>query len=108
MVGRLTKDPEIKNVQGLKQCLITIAVKRPFKNSEGIYDTDFITCTVWNVIAERVCEFCEKGSLISVKGRIQNNNYVNKEDKMVYTYEIIAESVSFMQSSSKKEEVSSE
>lgn len=52
---------------------------------------------MWNVIAERVCEFCKKGDMISVKGRIQNNNYTDKDDNKVYTYEIIAEQVAFMQ-----------
>ncbi len=103
LVGRLTKTPEIRTVQGKKNCQITLAVKRPFKNVDGLYDTDFITCTVWHVIAQRVCEFCQKGDLISVKARVQNNNYVDKEDNKVYTYEFIAESVSFMQSNSKKE-----
>lgn len=105
LVGRLTKTPEVKTVKGKKQCQITVAVKRNFKNPDGIYDTDFITCTVWNVIAERVSEYCEKGSLISVKARIQNNNYTNKEDVKVYTYEIIAENISFMQSKSKEETI---
>lgn len=103
LVGRLTKTPEIKTLQGKKTCQVTLAVKRPFKNVDGLYDTDFITCSVWNVIAQRVCEFCKKGDLISVKARVQNNNYIDKDENKIYTYEFIAESVSFMQSNSKKE-----
>ena len=108
LVGRLTKTPEIKIVQGKKQTQISLAVKRNFKNPDGIYETDFINCIVWNVIAERVCEYCKKGSIISVKARVQNNNYINKDDKKVYAYEFIAESISFMQSSNNiknKEEI---
>jgi len=101
LVGRLTKDPELNKLEGKSNCRITIAVKRLFKNADGIYDTDFINCTVWNVIAEKVCEYCHKGDFISVKGRIQNNNYMDKNENMVYTYEIIAEQVSFLQSSNK-------
>ncbi len=109
LVGRLTKDPEISKTGGLDQCKVTLAVKRQFKNSNGVFETDFITCTVWNVIAQRVCEYCKKGDLISLKGRIQNNNYLGKDEKMVYTYEIIAEQVSFMQkeSNDKKELIDS-
>lgn len=103
LVGRLTKTPEIKKQEGKSNCYITVAIKRQFKNSDGIYDTDFINCTVWNVIAEKVCEYCKKGDIVSVKARIQNNNYIDKEDKKVYTYEIIAEQVSFMQSQKKAE-----
>lgn len=98
LVGRLTKDPTLKKLEGKNNCYITVAVKRPYKNSDGIYETDFISCTVWNVIAEKVCEFCKKGDIISVKARVQNNNYVDKEDNKVYAYEIIADQVSFMTS----------
>ena len=110
LVGRLTKDPEILKNGGLTQCRVTLAVKRQFKNPNGVYDTDFITCTVWNVIAQRVSEYCKKGDLISLKGRIQNNNYLGKDEKMVYTYEIIAEQVSFMQkeNNEKKELIDSD
>lgn len=104
LVGRLTKDPKLKKLEGKKNCYITVAVKRAYKNSDGIYDTDFIGCTVWNVIAERVCEYCQKGDLISVKAHIQNNNYIDKDEKPVYSYEIIADQISFMQST--KDDVS--
>lgn len=103
LVGRLTKDPEIIQNSGIEQCRVTLAVKRAFKNPNGVFETDFITCTIWNIIAKRVCEYCKKGDLISLKGRIQNNNYMDKDEKMVYSYEIIAEQVSFMQSSKKDE-----
>lgn len=98
LVGRLTKDPELKPADGKSSCQITLAVKRGYKNSSGIYETDFIRCTVWNIIAEKVCEFCKKGDLISVKARVQNNNYIDKDDNKIYTYEFIADQISFMQS----------
>ncbi len=103
LVGRLTKDPEIKRQNNMSFCYITVAVKRQFKNSDGIYETDFIGCTVWNVIAEKVCEYCHKGDMISVKARIQNNEYTDKDDKLIRTYEIIADQVSFMQSQRRDE-----
>lgn len=98
LVGRLTKDPEIEQFEGGKKTRLTIAIGRPFRNSQGIYDTDYITCTVWNAIADRVCEYCKKGDMLSIKARIQNNNYTDKNDNKIYTYEIIAEQVAFMQS----------
>lgn len=104
LVGRLTKDPVLKKLDGKNNCYITIAVKRQYKNSNGIYDTDFISCTVWNVIAERVCEYCKKGDIISVKARIQNNNYIDKDDKPIYSYEITAEQISFLQSQKSQED----
>ena len=99
LVGRLVRTPEIKNTDGKLSCIITLAVKRNYKNADGIFETDFITCSVWNIIAEKVCEYCQKGDLISVKARVQNNNYLDKEEKMVYSYEFIAEQVSFLQNS---------
>ncbi len=98
LVGRLTTDPELKPKEGKANCQITLAVKRNYKNSSGIYETDFIRCSVWNIIAEKVCEFCKKGDLISVKARVQNNNYTDKDENKVYTYEFIADQISFMQS----------
>lgn len=102
LIGRLTKDPCLQKLEGKNNSKITLAVKRQFKNSAGIYDTDFITCTVWNVVAEKVCTYCKKGDLVSIKGRIQNNNYTDKDDNKVYAYEIIADQISFMQSINKE------
>lgn len=72
MVGRLVSKPIVEeNENGRKVSEITIAVPRSYKNAEGIYDTDFIKCTLWNDIAEKTVEYCNKGDLISVKGRLQ-------------------------------------
>lgn len=108
LIGRLTKDPEMRKQEGKSNCQITVAVKRPFKNPEGIYETDFIRCTVWNVIAEKVCEYCKKGDMVSVKARIQNNDYVDKDEKMVYSYEIVADQISFLQTHTSESEETTE
>ena len=91
IVGRLVKKPIVEeNENGKKVCIITLAVPRDFKNDEGIYETDFIKCTLWNVIAENIVEYCNKGDLISVKGRLQclSGNEL----------QIIAEKISFISS----------
>lgn len=98
LVGRLTADPELLNeVDDKEKCNINIAINRPYKNSEGIYETDFIKCTIWKGIAKQVCEYCKKGDLISVKAHIQNNNYTDKNNNKVYGYDIIADKISFLQ-----------
>ena len=98
MVGRLTSDPEINEVENdRKVATITLAVPRSYKNVNGEYDTDFIKCTLWNGIAETTAEYCKKGDLVGVKGRIQTTNV---DDKIVM--EVVAEKVSFL--SSRKEE----
>ena len=103
LIGRLTKDPvSTKLENGSSVTNITLAVNRNFKNSEGIYEVDYIKCTLWNGIALSTCEYTKKGDLVGVKGRIQNNDYTDEENKKKYSYEIIADKISFL--SSKKVE----
>ena len=72
IVGRLVEKPILEaNQNGKKVCIITLAVPRSFKNADGIYDTDFIKCTLWNDIAENTVEYCGRGDLIGVKGRLE-------------------------------------
>ena len=102
IAGRLVSDPEIVVTENNnKRTYITVAVPRSYKNVEGTYDTDFIRCTLWNGIAETTCEYCKKGDIVGVKGRIQTSNY-EKDGEKVYTTDIIAEKVSFL--SSKRQE----
>lgn len=108
LVGRLCRTPTLEKKNSKDCCYMTIAVKRSYKNSNGDYDTDFISCTVWNVIAKRVCEYCRKGDIVSVKAHIQNNNYTDKDDKKVYSYEIVAEQISFIQTKSSEEKTPKE
>lgn len=103
LVGRLTKDVEVKEVgDNKKVSTIVIAVPRPFKNADGEYETDFIACNVWNGIAENVSEYCKKGDLIGVKGRIQTKEIEKEDGTKEYKQEIVAEKVTFL--STKKED----
>lgn len=103
LVGRLTKDLEVKTLDdGKKVTSITIAVPRNFKNAEGEYETDFIECILWNSIAENTAEYCKKGDIIGVKGRLQSSSYEKEDGTKIYKTEVIAEKVTFL--SSKKEE----
>lgn len=105
IAGRLTGNPEIEETEnGNKRTYITVAVPRAYKNVDGVYDTDFIKCVLWNGIAETTCEYCKKGDIVGIKGRIQTSNYENEEGNKVYKTEIIAEKVSFLSSKSKENE----
>ena len=96
IVGRLVKDPELKETEGGKKVTnITLAVPRSYKNSDGEYDTDFINCTLWTGVAETTSEYCHKGDILGVKGRIQTRSY-EKDDEMKYVTEVVAEKVSFL------------
>ena len=74
LVGRIAKEPELKDTDKGKVSNITLAVPRSFKNSNGEYDTDFISCVLWKGIAESTVQYCKKGDLVGVKGRIQTRD----------------------------------
>lgn len=104
LVGRLTRNPEVKELEdGKKLAGMTLAIPRSFKNAEGEYETDFIETKLWNVIAENTAEYCKKGDIVGVKGRIQSR-IIEKEDKKEYAIEIVAEKVTFLSSRSEKEQ----
>lgn len=71
LVGRLTQDPTIEEIGDKKIVTITLAISRDCKNTAGIYETDFIPCVLWNGIADKVEEFCNKGDCIGIKGKLQ-------------------------------------
>lgn len=99
IIGRIVRDPELKETDsGSKLANITLAVPRSFKNSNGQYDTDFINCVLWKGIAENTVEYCKKGDLVGVKGRIQTREYENEEQIKKQITEIVAEKVTFLSS----------
>ena len=99
LVGRLTKDPELIDTDnGTKRAYITLAVPRKFKNVDGIYETDFIRVTLWNIIALNTKEYCKTGDLLGIRGRIQVNSYKDSEDNVRYSTDVIAEQITFLTS----------
>ena len=102
LVGRIAKELEVEELENEKKvATMTIAVPRSSKNEEGECETDFIDIKVWNSIATNVKEYCRKGDIVGVKGRVQSRT-VEKDGKTEYLMEIIAEKVTFL--SSKKNE----
>ena len=98
LVGRIVSDPELRETDnGSKMSKITLAVPRSFKNSDGNYDTDFISCVLWQGVAENTVEYCRKGDLVGIKGHIQTRSY-EVEDEKKYVTEVIAEKVTFLSS----------
>jgi single-strand DNA-binding protein len=104
IVGRLTKDPEVVTTEsGKKMTQVVVAVNRSFKNIDGKYETDFIRCVLWNGVAESTTEYCKKGDLVGIKGRLQSSSY-EVDGNTKYSVDIIAEKVTFL--SNKKTEES--
>ncbi len=105
LVGRLTDDLEVaKTENGKKVSHMVLAVQRSYKNSAGIYEADFIRCTLWNAIAASTSEYCKKGDIIGLKGRLQVNSYEDEQGNKKYLTEVIAEKVTFL-SSNKTDEI---
>lgn len=102
LVGRLVEKPTITITENEKKIsTITLAVQRSYKNADGIYETDFIDCVLWSGIAENTVEYCNKGDIIGVKGRLQTKTIEKEDGTKQKITEVIAEKVTFL--SSKKE-----
>lgn len=109
VVGRLVKDPELRKTEtGRNMTSITLAVPRAYKNTNGEYDTDFIDCILWSNVAETITEYCHKGDLLGVKGRVQTRMVEKEEEKPKQVTEIIGERVTFLSSNHKTETVEKE
>ncbi|WP_088032516.1 single-stranded DNA-binding protein [Evansella clarkii] len=97
LIGRIVKDPVVNTTKdGIAVTRINLAVRRPFKNQEGNYDTDFLSCTAWKKLAETSGDYCTKGSLVCITGRIQMRNYETSDNKRLTFPELIAENITFL------------
>ena len=98
LVGRLTKDPELRYTpSGVAMARFTLAVNRTFSNQQGEREADFINCVVWRKQAENTANYLKKGSLAGVEGRIQTGSYEGQDGKRVYTTDVVADSVQFLE-----------
>lgn len=100
LMGRLTRDPEVRYSQGANQTAIarfSVAVDRRFRR-EGEPDADFFNCTCFGKQAEFVERYLHKGVKVVLSGRVQNDNYTNKEGQMVYSVRIMVDEIEFAES----------
>lgn len=98
IVGRLTKDPELRYTpNGIASCRFTVAVNRTFKGQNGEQEADFINCQAWRKNAENLANFMKKGSLIGLEGKIQTGSYEGQDGKRVYTTDVVADSIQFLE-----------
>ena len=95
LMGRLTRDPELKYSQaGKAYCRFSLAVQREFNREEA----DFINCLAFGKTAETIAEWLGKGRRIALQGRIQTGNYENKNGEKVSTFEVVADRFEFVDS----------
>lgn len=100
LLSRLTKDPEVRYSQGQNSTAIasfSVAANRKFKR-DGEPDADFFNCTAFGNQAQFVEKYLKKGTKILLSGRVQNDNYTNKEGQKVYSVRIIVEEIEFAES----------
>ena len=102
LMGRLTRDPEIRYSQGERSMAIaryTLAVDRRRRSNNGEEATaDFISCVAFDRLAEFAEKYLHQGTKIVVSGRIQTGSYTNKDGQKVYTTEVIVEESEFAES----------
>lgn len=104
LVGRLTRDVQINKAEsGKKIASITLAVPRSFKNMDGLYDTDFIDCILFDHVALNTSEYCHKGDILGIKGRLQSR-IIEKDEQKKNMLEVVAEKVTFLTSKNESNE----
>lgn len=96
LVGRLTRDPEVRKTQtGLSICNFSLAVSRA-KAKDGQQTADFPNCIAFGKVADALGNFCRKGEMIGVQGRIQTGSYTNKQGVKVYTTDVAVDNIDFL------------
>ena len=99
LVGRLTKDPEVKaTTSQAKVCNFTIAVDRKYKDNSGNKQSDFINCVAWRQTAEFIGRYFKRGQRIGIVGSIQTRTYDDNNGQRHYVTEVLAEDVEFVDS----------
>lgn len=99
LVGRLTRDPEIKSTtNGVSVLNFTVAITRRFKDANGERQSDFINCVAFRQTADFIASYFKKGNMISIDGTIQTRTWDDNEGKRHYVTEIVAENAGFIES----------
>lgn len=104
LTGRIANDLELRATStGKSICEFRLATNRP-TNRDGERIADFISCRVWNKPAENLTKYQAKGNLIAVIGRMQVDNYLDKEGKQKYNYYVLVEELEFLEPKKEKNE----
>ena len=103
LMGRLTRDPEVRYSQGEQATAIaryTLAVDRRFRRDGDQQTADFIGCVAFGRLGEFAERYLRKGTKVVVTGRIQTGSYTNKDGQKVYTTDVVVEECEFAESKS--------
>lgn len=98
IVGRVVRDLELRYTpNGIASTKFTVAVNRPFKGQNGEQEADFISVQAWRKQAENAANYLKKGNLVGITGRIQTGSYEGQDGKRIYTTDIVADSIQFLE-----------
>ena len=105
LVGRLVADPELKETDGNKKMVnVTVAVTRSYRNPDGIIESDFVDCVLWDGLAKNLTDYCKKGDTVGVRGRIQVDHYEREDGSKAKSVKVVAERITFLSSKSVQED----
>ena len=98
LVGRLASDLEVKELESGKEVTnVHLAVPRPYKNEDGVYETDFFDCVLWEGLAKNAAEYCKKGDTVGIRGRLQTDSW-EKDGEKKFKVNVIVEKLTFLSS----------
>lgn len=96
LIGRLTKEPTIEiSTSNIKFTKFNLAVQRTYKDKDGKYSADFISCVAWEKTAESICKNLHKGDRLGLVGHIQSRNY-EQDGAIKYALEIMVDSIYYI------------
>ena len=97
VIGKLVNEPTIKETHdGKKMSVIVLDVLRPYRNNLGIRDHDYISCVLWQGVANQVKDCCEIGSFLGIRGRLQSRSFESDEKHSTTFMEVKVEHVEFL------------
>jgi single-strand DNA-binding protein len=104
LVGRLAQDPELRYTpEGQPVASFTLAVNRPYKNGEGVQETDFIPVIAWRKLAEQATQYLTKGRLVAVEGRLQVRTFEDRTGQKRKVAEVVARAIRFLPDGRRRE-----
>lgn len=99
LIGRLTTKPELRYTgTNIPYTRFSLAVNRTFNNANGEREADFINIVAWKKQAENVVNYLDKGSQVSIEGRIQTGSFTDQNGQKRYTTDVVADNVQFLDS----------
>lgn len=107
LVGRITRDPELRTTPGgIAVTRFTIAVSQNYVNKNGERGADFINCSAWGRQADNISKYCRKGTLVSAEGRIRTSSYDAQDGTRRYSTEVVCDTVNFLSRSNSEGAIS--